>query len=111
MGFPFLVQRHRESNEPVWAATRLHLSLQQVLGSEATNPYRNIEEAFHITFYERLADLHYNQSADIPGLIEHSQQKGLKVGYLYQKTDSGNTYLDDKIERAFRLSAFTVSYH
>lgn len=91
-------------DDPISRAANLHILCQRRPSSEATNPYLNIDNAFHITFYEMLP-------RDSPsGLIEVSRQKKLKIGYLYGKSDKNSSNTTEKNNRpVFRESSFTVS--
>lgn len=91
-------------NDPINLATDLHLSGKRRTGNEVVNPYKNIRNAFHITFYERLTESN-------PGdLIKLSRDRGLKIGYLYNKPgkDTGNGSYGNDDDLAFRESSFTV---
>lgn len=101
IAFPFLVMDSKD--DPISRAANLHILCQRRPGSEATNPYLNSDNAFHITFYEMLP-------RDSPsGLIEVSRQKKLKIGSLYGKFDQNSSNTNRKNNGpAFRESSFTA---
>ncbi|KAL4971370.1 hypothetical protein BDW66DRAFT_155736 [Aspergillus desertorum] len=98
---PFLV--HDVESDPIRMATDIHLSGERRGGSEATNPYSNPHNAFHITFYERLQ----NQTS---GLLEASHRRRLRIGRLYAKPQENNDMngKENDAELAFRQSSFTM---
>lgn len=79
-------------------ATELHMSCRRRGGSELTNPYSNIYNGFHITFYEKLGN---NNALEIRDL------ENWKTGQLYSKEDENGDEDDDE-NLQFRQSAFTV---
>lgn len=98
---PFLVTGNNDS--PMSIAISRHMLCQRKTSNDATNPYLNIDDGFHITFYEMLP-------RDSPsGLIEVSRQKKLKIGYLYGKPGRNSSNSNGKKNGpAFRESSFTV---
>lgn len=92
-----------EMAKSIQPAVELHLSGQRRGGSELTNPYSDMQNAFHITFFERLED-------DIKFTEETSQELGLKIGRLYERPqEAGHSAgSEDSDTLAFRRSSFTV---
>jgi hypothetical protein len=111
--FPFLV--FDEDNGPIKMATDLHLRCERRGGSESTNPYSNLYNAFHITFYERVeehfkvAELEKCVGELKKRLIEKDPKemakKGLDIGKLYTKSSQS---VGTSETRKFRESSFTV---
>lgn len=89
--------------EAIRLATELHLSGQRRGGSELTNPYSGMQNAFHITFFERL-DGHGIDTT------EASQRLNLKIGHLYERPKEAGDRADgmDPYDLAFRRSSFTL---
>jgi hypothetical protein len=84
---PYLIVDHAS---PIEKTVKLHLDCSRRPGSKLANPYRDDDNGFHITFYEKVASLPNVES--------------WKTGRLYEKAaDPKNT------KQGFRQSAFTVS--
>ena len=111
--FPFLF--FDENDDPIKMATDLHLRCERRGGSELTNPYSNLYNAFHITFYERI-DRH-DDLAELERCVGELKRrlaekdptdltkKGLNIGKLYTK--SGQVDRASEIPK-FREASFTV---
>jgi hypothetical protein len=82
-----IVESH---GNPIEETVKLHLDCSRRLGSKLANPYRDDDNGFHITFYEKMDSLPIDES--------------WKTGHLYKKAaDPKST------KQSFRQSAFTVS--
>jgi hypothetical protein len=71
-------------------ATKLHQDCSRRIASKLANPYLNMENGFHITFYER--------SEKVPPLESY---QNWKTGYLFEKPRASGRH-------EFRQSAFTM---
>ena len=85
---PYLIVGTHDN--PIDKAIKLHLDCSRRVGSKSANPYRDIDNGFHITFYEKV-ELSF-------------VDKSWKTGRLYEKADD-----PESKEQKFRQSAFTVS--
>jgi cell division septation protein DedD len=68
---------------------KLHLDCSRRVGSKLANPYRDVDNGFHITFYEKVESL--------------SDKESWKTGHLKKAGDPKGK------QQKFRESAFTVS--
>lgn len=99
---PFLVYENHD-RDPINMAIKSHLSCSRWFGSELANPYTNIYNGFHITFYEIV------KPKDVHGCMKPKYYRDLtdnekwKTGYLYKKPDESRSN-----EHLFRQSAFTM---
>ena len=85
---PYLIVGTYDS--PIDKMIKLHLDCSRRVGSKLANPYRDIDNGFHITFYEKVDLLSDNES--------------WKKGDLYEKAGD-----PEGKQQKFRQSAFTVS--
>lgn len=77
-------------DNPIDKMIKLHLDCSRRVGSKLANPYRDVDNGFHITFYEKVELLSDNES--------------WKKGHLYEKAGD-----PEGKQQKFRQSAFTVS--
>lgn len=84
---PYLIDGTYDN--PIDKMIKLHLDCSRRVGSKLANPYRDVDNGFHITFYEKVELLSDNES--------------WKTGHLYEKAG------DPKgMQQKFRQSAFTM---
>lgn len=88
---PFLIPEFLDSGrDPIEETIQLHLQCSKRLGGKSANPYYDLDNGFHIVFYEKIT------TQEIP------ESESWKTGKLYPKAAKGEV-------EAFRRSAFTVS--
>ncbi|KAM0168178.1 hypothetical protein ACHAPF_011254 [Botrytis cinerea] len=75
--------------DPIEKTVKLHLGCSRRLGSKLVNPYRDKNNGFHITFFEKIESL--------------SEYEGWKTGVLYEKAAGS-----ESSKKNFRQSAFTM---